>query len=64
MKKKNPKKLRLSKETISGLEYLGSVVGGVSGGVCFSARHSCFDTCESNQVCEGTVTSIEIGCPV
>jgi hypothetical protein len=64
MKRKNSKKLRLSKETIAGLESLKLVTGGVSGGLCFSARYSCFATCDSNQVCDGTVMSIEIGCPV
>lgn len=58
--KKNLKKLRLSKETLSGLENLEPVVGGTirSGGLCNSVRLSCFYTCDT------IVTSIEVGCPV
>lgn len=58
MKKNNPKKLTLFKETIVSLSDAGVSGGLLSGGPCASLFYSCF------YECDGIVPSIEVGCKV
>jgi hypothetical protein len=62
--KRKQKKIHLAKETILSLAHLAAAAGGFSGGICNTVRYSGFPTCDSNDVCDTVVTSIEIGCPV
>lgn len=53
------KRLQLAKETVLALE---AVAAGTGCSLITTVRYSCFDGCESNQLCTTAVRSIEIGC--